>query len=254
MKAGSIAASLALNAALHHAQQPDQHLGRTERPDVTRLQALQGLDLGLIVALLSTWPRTVQKIETMEQSIAKSCRTSGNTRGADVSRKNRSDRSAVPGRDSGRVRQDHAWRPTSFALSNGRSQSSRPSTLPRGRLAGPRKHLASHSRACDPSHLRSVWSRVRVGRSRRRFRRQGGIDPRASSLDRTGRSTRWLLVRRRAPDHSPGRSSSRHGRGERRAVARGVFRVFSGATHRACHARGSVSRCLIHGQRVRRAA
>ena len=60
-----------LNAALQHAQQADQHLRRTERLDVARLQALQGLDVTLIVALLSAWPRTLQKIEKMEHAIAK---------------------------------------------------------------------------------------------------------------------------------------------------------------------------------------
>lgn len=60
-----------LNGALQHAQQADQRLRRTERLDVARLQALQGLDVTLIVALLSAWPRTLQKIDKMERAIAK---------------------------------------------------------------------------------------------------------------------------------------------------------------------------------------
>ena len=61
----------ALNAALQHAQQADQRLRRTERLDVARLQALQGLDTALIVGLLAAWPRTLQRIEKAEQSIVK---------------------------------------------------------------------------------------------------------------------------------------------------------------------------------------
>ena len=66
-----------VNTALRHAQQFDQQLRRTERLDVARLQALQGLDVAVILALLSAWPRTLQKIEKMEQAIAKLQREAG---------------------------------------------------------------------------------------------------------------------------------------------------------------------------------
>jgi len=43
----------------------------------------------------------------------------------------------------------------------------------------------------------------------------------------------------------------RHERGHRRGVARGVRSVHAGATHRTRHAGRSLSRRIVHGQRIR---
>ena len=77
-----------LNNTLRNSHESDQRLQatmqaadaaqrRTERLDVAMLLRLQTVDISLLLAVLSAWPRLRQSVDKLEQSVAKLQRDAG---------------------------------------------------------------------------------------------------------------------------------------------------------------------------------